>query len=340
MRTVALVFFLVALGAQHCLSAPTAINKLPGTCPTANPKPTGCYCTNGCGVNGEPGNPDGFYYKPSVWPPRAESAKYVGADTICARITIPTRPTILGRALTAWLAIGGDIFNNGTMFPGPADNEQVTIYTAFTQHQCKQFNALANAAYLNDVGDAPSHLFNLQVTLCTTTNCNGPKAFVPTPSKSIVTAAAKFPGACPVSNKAKTGCYCTSDCSWNAEVDGFEWTSAVWPPISYPPSYVGADTICATITIPVVSSLTQATDLAAALGITGDIHRTGELVTAVPNGSEVTIYTAFTQAQCAEFMTKAQALATALPASKNLGIFMCNVTNCNTVGAYQVVRNV
>ncbi len=324
--------------------APTDIvlgKTFPG-CPRSNPNPTGCYCTTGCGVNSEAANPDGFAYKTPVWPPRAEPASYVGKDTICARITVPTRPTLLGKALVAWLGLGGDIFNNGTMLDStPALGQQITIYTAFTQRQCSQFLELAQAVDLNDDVNRPSRMTSLRVGLCTKNNCNGPKPNPP-PTKGLIVGETSFPGACPVSNKAKTGCFCTNGCAWNAEAGGFPWLAPSWPPVAYSQSFVGSDTICARITVPIFTGSDAADALVTALGINGDVMKDNNIVNNAGPGTEVTVYTAFTAAQCAEFQQMASqvALHTKTGTAKNLGIYFCNMTNCNSISFNRITRTV
>jgi hypothetical protein len=305
-------------------------------------KPTACYCTTGCGVNGEAANPNGFAYKSPVWPPRRERSEYVGADTICARITVPTVNSVGGRAVLAWLGIAGNVFNHPDMVlkQSPAFGQELTVYTAFTTAQCNQFVELAEGVALSE---GTADVSQLRMKLCNSDMCNSPAARLPpTGIKGLIAAEAHFPGKCPMANPNPTGCYCTSGCAWNAEAGGFPWKSPEWPAPAYKPDFVGADTICARITLPILSSQksVDVVNLAQALWINGDVMNNGSIVRNAPTGSEVTIYTAFTAAQCEQFQEKAALVARKLATRSvtGLGIFLCNTTNCNGIATNRITR--
>jgi hypothetical protein len=292
-------------------------------------------------VNGEAANPNGFAYKSPVWPPRLESAAYVGADTICARITVPSRDTILGKSMLEWLAMSGDVFNNGTFLDAaPQLGQELTVYTAFTAKQCNQFQQFAQGVELSDAAPGkPSRMSLLRLKLCNTPGCNKPAPRLPPANLKNSIAETNFPGRCPVANPNPTGCYCTTGCGFGGQdAAAFPYKSPSWPAPAYSPKFVGSDTICARITVPIFdpSVVESATFIPQMLQINGKFA--GEDVQSAPPGSEVTVYTAFTADQCATFVTQATKFATVpgAQAIKWLGIFLCNTTNCNGIATNRI----
>lgn len=127
---------------------------------------------------------------------------------------------------------------------------------------------------------------------------------------------------CPKSSPVNTGCYCTSGCSINGDTI-FKWNAPLFPPKLLAAPEMGNDTICA-ISRSRPSPTLPAVALAAYLGITGDVYKNGTAVFGVAPGTEATIWTAFTQAECEAFVTRAQAAVAGEPNIGKLGVTLCN----------------
>lgn len=155
---------------------------------------------------------------------------------------------------------------------------------------------------------------------------------------SVVAPEFQFPSMCPKSNPEPTACYCTNGCSVNGE-GGFPWLAPVWPPALKSASFVGRDTICAKITVPQMTSIAGKA-FSAWLGITGDVRNNGKSYAGPVLGSETTIYTAFTQAQCLQFHDMAQAALSADSDTTNKTIVMrsLKVKLCTTAGGCNTVK--
>lgn len=165
----------------------------------------------------------------------------------------------------------------------------------------------------------------MQHRACNTVNAEQyPAVVAPTPS------VAQIPSACPAANPANTGCYCTNGCSVNGDTV-FPYVTTAWPPTKYGASFVGNDTICARIQVPVLAT-PDGVNLAAHLGITGDVYRNGtQSVNGAVAGQTVTVYTAFTAAECNSFMNVIKPVASALAADSRTSIVLCRTESCNTI---------
>jgi hypothetical protein len=288
------------------------------TCPVSNKNNTGCYCTFGCSIGGDLS----FPWNSAQFPPVRYDANTMGNDTICAKITIPALASAAARNLSAYLGVTGQI-RSGNFYNGVANNSEVTLWTAFTQAECANF-----AARVSNLVSNTTEARGLGVELCTTESCN--VVNLPALAASNTTATntvTRLPGACPIANPSNTSCYCSNGCSVNGDTS-FPWTPTAWPPVNFPANQMGSDTICARIQVPNIDTFAGRA-LAAYLGVNGNIHGNSTNYFGADIGQTVTVYTAFTAAECASFMAVARALTDTRTVETS--ILLCNTSSCNSI---------
>ncbi len=299
------------------------------SCPLSSPAPIGCYCTYGCSINGD----KEFSWTMPVWPPAPVSAITMGEDTICAKITIPIMSGLRDvMNLAQFLGITGQVHDR-LIPPTPQDQSEVTIYTSFSGSECSTFQKFANIA-----AHALPSMKKLFITLCTENFCNAPDAEAVPPPQKNVQIAQRFPGSCPRSNTQPTGCFCTNRCHIGDDNTVFKWQPNVWPPAAERASYVGTDTICARITVPIVNDPASVA-LANYLGISGNVSVQYPPQPGPPANSEVTVYTALTNDECARVQQLAGQLLITVPDARKPLIYLCTDEGCNYPGAVEPLQS-
>lgn len=297
------VTFTAAAAAVLLLASAVSAGSTLGSfsCPSSGN--IGCYCSVNCAVLADT---RGRSFKSPVFPPVKVNASAMGTDNICAKVTIPYLTSDVN-VLTLAAYVGIDNF--------ASSKTEVTVWTSFTANECAAFQYLAAAA----VKSTPA-IGNVGIGLCNSDGCNtvNMEGFSASPAPTAGNnLPSLLPGGCPVSGASPASCYCTNGCSVNGE-STFTYKSSSWPPVAVNTSTVGTKTICAKITTPIYTALATGVALNTFLSTSGNY-----------DGLVVTTYTAFTAAECASYVATAQTLLATN--SVQLGIELCNTTNCNSV---------